>query len=162
MQTRHAATPFLAALLGLALPAMAQHAHDAHEGHEPAAAAAIPAQRHATDAPLREGMSRIHGALEELRHYEMGHMPKSVAIERVDAIQAATDYLFANCKLEPQADAALHGMLAPLLAGVQAFRKDPDDTSTIAAMRQAVADYPRVFDDPAWRVETGAPSPPAR
>jgi hypothetical protein len=85
-------------------------------------------------------------------------MPKPVAIERVDAIQAATDYLFANCKLDAQADAALHGMLAPLLAGVQAFRKNPDDTSTIAAMRQAVADYPRVFDDPQWRVEVDAAS----
>ncbi|HMM67922.1 MAG TPA: DnrO protein [Dokdonella sp.] len=155
MQTRHAPAPFLAALLGLALPAMAQHVHEAHE---PAAATASPAQRHATDAPLREGMARIHAALEELRHYEMGHMPKPVAIERVDAIQAATDYLFANCKLDAQADAALHGMLAPLLAGVQAFRKNPDDTSTIAAMRQAVADYPRVFDDPQWRVEVDAAS----
>lgn len=159
MPARLAAMPLLAALLGLALPALAQHTHDAHAGHAPAAAA-LPAQRHATDAPLREGMARIHGALDELRHYEMGHMPKAIAIERVDAIQSATDYLFANCKLEPQADAALHGMLAPLLAGVQAFRKDPDDTSTIAAMRQAVADYPRVFDDPRWPVETDAPSPP--
>lgn len=150
MPARFAAIPFLAALLGLALPALAQHAH---EGHAPAAATALPAQRHATDAPLREGMARIHEALNELRHYVMGHMPKAIAIERVDAIQSATDYLFANCKLEAQADAALHGMLAPLLAGVQAFRTNPGDTSTIAAMRQAVADYPRVFDDPGWRVE---------
>jgi hypothetical protein len=157
MQTRPAATPLLAALLGFALPAMAQHTH---APHEPAAATALPAQLHATDAPLREGMARIHGALEELRHYELGHMPKSEAIERVEAIQAATDYLFANCKLDAQADAALHGMLAPLLAGVQAFRMNPDDTSTVAAMRQAVADYPRVFDDPQWRAETEAPSPP--
>jgi hypothetical protein len=147
-----------------ALPSQAgQPVHDHH--HEAAAAAtasnSTSTQRFATDAPLREGMARIHGALDELRHYEMGHMPKSLAIERVDAIQAATEFLFANCKLDAQADAALHGMLAPLLGGVQAFRKNPDDSSTVAAMRQAVADYPRVFDDPQWRTEADAASHPA-
>jgi hypothetical protein len=145
-----------------ALPSQARQAAHDHE-HQAAAAttASAPAQRFATDAPLRQGMARIHGALDELHHYEMGHMPKSIAIERVDAIQAATEYLFANCNLDAQADAALHGMLAPLLGGVQAFRKDPDDRSTIAAMREAVAVYPRVFDDPRWRVEADAASQPA-
>lgn len=155
MPTRSAATPFLVALLCLTLPALALAQHS-HETHDAAAATVSPAHRHATDAPLREGMARIHAALEELRHYEMGHMPESMASDRVDAIQAATDYLFANCKLDANADAALHGMLAPLLAAVQAFRKNSDDTSTIAAMRKAVADYPRIFDDPLWRVETDA------
>lgn len=149
MKARHFTLLLSSTLFCTALPVSAQHTHDEHESHAATAApVAIPAQRFATDAPLREGMSRINGALDALAHYEMGHMPQSIAVERVDAIKQATDYLFANCKLDPKADAALHSMLVPLLNGIQAFEKDPADTSTVATMRQAVADYPRVFDDP--------------
>jgi len=145
---------FLVALkAGAILPAHAGHAH-----HEPAQASSesnAPAQRHAADAPLREGMARIHTALDELRHYEMGHMPQPLAIEQVAAIKSAIDSVFATCKLEPEADAALHGMLVPLLDGVQAFKSNPADTSSVAAMRQAIADYPRLFDDPNWPLHPG-------
>ena len=159
MKARNFALLLLSSALCAALPAIAQHSHDEHESHDTTTApVAIPAQRHTTDAPLRDGLSRIHGALDELAHYEMGHMPQSLAVERVDTIKAATDSIFANCKLAPDADAALHSMLVPLLNGIQAFQKDPADTSTIAAMRQAVADYPRVFDDPNWQPTAEADS----
>jgi hypothetical protein len=157
----------IAAVLGMGTASTCQARQPDHDHHHETAtgtathSASTLTQRFATDAPLRQGMAHIHAALDDLRHYEMGHMPKSIASERVDAIQTATDYLFANCKLDAQADSALHGILAPLLGGVQSFRKDPDDSSTIAAMRQAVADYPRVFDDPQWRVEADPASQPA-
>jgi len=149
MKARNYALLLLSTLFCTAAPAAAQHGHDEHESHATTTApVAIPAQRHATDAPLREGMSRILTALDELAHYEMGHMSQSMAVERVDEIKAATDSIFANCKLAPEADVALHGMLVPLLNGIQVFRKNPAETSTVATMRRAVADYPRVFDDP--------------
>ncbi|MGB4857780.1 MAG: DnrO protein [Dokdonella sp.] len=149
----------LSTMLYVALPATAQHSHDEHESHAATTApVAIPVQRHATDAALRDGMSRIQAALDELTHYEMGHMPQSIAVERVDTIKQATDTIFANCKLDPEADAALHSMLVPLLNGIQAFQKNPADSATVATMRQAVADYPRVFDDPDWPLEAGADS----
>ena len=159
MKPGYLAYLLLSTTLCAALPATAQHSHDEHESHAATTApVVIPAQRHTTDAPLREGMSRIHTALDELTHYEMGHMPQSIAVERVDTIKQATDYIFANCKLDPKADAALHGMLVPLLNGIQAFQKHPADTSTIASMRKAVADYPRVFDDPNWSLKSDADS----
>lgn len=159
MKTRNSALLLLSIALSAALPAIAQHSHDQHESHATSAAAVtIPAQRHATDAPLRDGMARIRVALDELSHYEMGHMPQAVAVERVDAIKAATDSIFANCKLAPDADVALHAMLVPLLNGINAFRTDPADTSTVVAMRQAIADYPRVFDDPNWQPTADAGS----
>ncbi len=154
MKACHCSFLLLSILSGAALPATAQVSHAGHQTHTTTAPAAIPAHRYATDAPLREGMARIHAALDELAHYEMGHMPQSIAIQRVAAIKQATSYLFANCKLDPEADAALHRMLVPLLNGVQAFEKNPADRSTVAAMRRAVADYPRVFDDPKWPVKT--------
>ncbi|MGH8122974.1 MAG: DnrO protein [Rudaea sp.] len=124
--------------------------HEDHAGHAATAPAPVPAQRWATDAPLREGMRRVHSALRDLHHYELGHLPESVARERVVAIEDATGYMIAHCKLAPAPDAALHGMLAPLLAGAAALKKDPKDLAAVSAMRNAVADYPRYFDDPQW------------
>lgn len=152
MKMRTLALSLVIALPFLATPwAIAQHEHE--HAHAHAAAVTAPgesSERFATDAALREGMSRIRKALDDLRHYEMGHMPESIAKQRVEDIGSAVDYLFANCKLDAQADSALHAMLVPLLDGVQAFKANPADTSSVAAMRQAVADYPQRFDDPDW------------
>jgi hypothetical protein len=144
-------TTLFALLLVLAIPvAQAQHEHE-HDDHAAAAApASNPPQRFETDAALREGMGRIHEALNALRHYEMGHMPESIAVEKVDEIKSSIDYLFANCKLPPDADAALHIILAPLLGAVQSFEKNPKDMTAVTHMREAVDDYPHRFNDPEW------------
>lgn len=153
----------LACSLGLAaeLHAAPQHHHEDHATAvaNTAALPPPPAQRYATDAPLREGMARVRTALDELRHYEMGHMPADMALERVATIEDATRFMFANCKLAPAADAALHGMLVPLLAGAAELKKDPKDIAAVAAMRNAVADFPRYFDYPQWPMVT-APTEP--
>jgi hypothetical protein len=148
--------PLAAALIcgfaTLAIHAAPAHAHEDHAAHAATAPVAVPTKRWATDAPLREGMGRVRTALDELRHYERGHMPAGMALERVTSIEGATTYMFAHCKLAADADGALHGMLVPLLAAAQRLRKDPQDLSAVEAMRNAVADYPRYFDDPQWPV----------
>jgi hypothetical protein len=132
-------------------PSAHDHAHAAG-----GATVTVPAGGWATDAPLRKGMARVRTALDELRHYEMGHMPRSLAVGKADEVEDAIGYLFANCHLEADADAALHAILVPLLAAVQRFRTDPADTGAIPAMRAAVADYPRLFDDPQARAPAAA------
>lgn len=142
----------LAAALGLAAPALAQHDHAAHGQATPAAkSAAAPASGWATDAPLREGMARVKAALSDLSHHEMGHMTDEQAAERAGAVEDAVQYMFANCKLAPEPDAALHAILVPLLASAQRLGKDPSDKAAVAAMREAVAPYGKQFDDPAWK-----------
>ena len=128
--------------------ARAQHDHTAH-AHitQPVPP---PAQRWAADAALRDGMGRIHTALEELRHYEMGHMDATMALDRVGLIEQAAAGIFAKCKLAPEQDAVLHGMLMPLLAATQQFKANPQDLAHVEAMRKAVADYPRYFKDAGW------------
>jgi hypothetical protein len=117
---------------------------------KPATTVPVPAQRWTADAPLREGMGRIQKALNTLRRYESGHLNEAAALEQVAAIQDAGSYIFTHCTLAPDADAALHSMLAPLLIAAQALKDDPHDVAAIAAMRDAVADFPRYFDDPDW------------
>lgn len=123
-----------------------------HEQHAPAATASqeSPAQRYATDAPLRKGMAEVRVAVDSLGHYENGHMSAEQAIPFATTVQEQIAYMVANCKLEPQADAALHGIIAKLGAGAQALKTDPADLAAIPPMREAVADYRRIFDDPAF------------
>ncbi|MEO5621950.1 MAG: DnrO protein [Dokdonella sp.] len=145
----------LACSLGLAgaVQAAPQHSREDHAAHATTATAAMPTQRYKPDAALSEGMARVHTALDELRHYEMGHMPENMALERVATIEDATRFMFANCKLAAAPDAALHRMLGPLLGGAAALKKDPKDMAAVTAMRHAVADYPRYFNDPQWPLE---------
>ncbi|WP_424680915.1 DnrO protein [Frateuria sp. YIM B11624] len=126
----------------------AQHDHAAHA--HVAQPVPPPSERWAADAVLRDGMGRIHTALEELRHYEMGHMDATMALDRVGLIEQAATDIFARCKLAPEQDAVLHGMLVPLLGAAQKLKADPQDMAQVQAMRKTVADYPRYFGDPGW------------
>ena len=129
------------------------HAADADHAAHPALAepAAVPADHvpWTPDAPLVEGMSRVREAMAGLAHHEMGHLGESTVVVLAEDIDAAIEYMFANCKLAPEPDVALHGVLARLMAGSKALHADPADPSPVAGMRAAVEDYGRLFDDPA-------------
>ncbi len=142
----------LACGLGLAVAAQAspQHSHESHAAPAVASAAAAPAQRWVPDAPLGEGMRRAHAAVDALRHYEMGHMSAPMAVDRATEVEEAVTYMFANCKLAPEPDAALHGILVPLLSAAQALKTDPKKVGAVADMRAAIAHYPQYFNDPGW------------
>ena len=144
------AVPLLLLAAMTASPASAQAGHE----HHPSTAAtvpAVPAQRWASDAPLRIGMAKIRAAVDGLQHYEHGHMGPEQAVVLATLVQDQVAYIVANCKLEPQADAALHVIIGELSAGAQALKAAPKNLAAIAPMREALADYARTFDDPGFK-----------
>jgi hypothetical protein len=149
MQCNHV---FTAALLAtFALAPLAQVVAQEHHHHGTVAAAvAAPARLWAPDASLSEGIRRVYAAVDQLRHYEMGHMSAPMAVDRATEVEDAVTFMLANCKLAPQPDAALHGILAPLLGAAQALKADPKNIKAVADMREAIAQYPRYFNDPGW------------
>lgn len=139
----------LAAVLGIALP----QARAQHHAHAPAPAAspspqAAPAQRYATDATLREEMKNIRSAVDGLGHYEHGHMGPEQAVQLAGQVEDGVRTIIANCKLPPDADAALHTIIVPLMQNAGALKQDPQKLAAIAPMREALAAYARQFDDP--------------
>jgi hypothetical protein len=131
-------------LFALAFPVAAQHhAHHAVD----ATAVPAPALRWKTDAPLREGMGRIRGAVEGLQHYEQGHMGPEQATELANGIARDVNFIVANCKLEPRADVALHPIIGVLMQGAQALKAKPADLAAIPPMRAALEEYARQFDE---------------
>jgi hypothetical protein len=138
-------------LLALAcFPALAQHDRaGAHHDHAaPAPAQPAHGQRWATDANLRAGMGRIRAAVDELRHHEMGHMGDERAVALAEGIGGDVGWIVGHCELAPEADAALHPIVGKLAANASALKSNPADPAPIASMREALADYARLFDDP--------------
>lgn len=96
------------------------------------------------DAPLMEGMSRVRTAIAGLEG-----QPDAATVEaRAGDVNAAVDYMFANCELPTEPDIALHAILARLMAGTQALQADPADTAPVTDMHAAVENYEELFDDP--------------
>lgn len=136
------------------------HAHDtqkhdthAHADHHPEAAVMqIPADhvKWKPDAPLMEGMRRMREAMAGLHHHQMGHLNDTQVDQLATQVDDAAAYMFANCKLEVEPDIALHGVLARLMAGAEALHAKPADPAPVADMSAALADYPKLFDDPGF------------
>jgi hypothetical protein len=134
--------------MALSAPLHAQHAHSSP--------ATLPtthsttATRWATDAPLRAGMRGAHDVVAALAHGRHGHLDAAQVRALAAQLEGHVQGIFAECKLAPQADAALHDILLPLLAGARALAADPADLRPVASMQRALDAYARGFDDPGF------------
>jgi hypothetical protein len=137
--------------LAWAAPQSTGHAHSTH-ATTPAPA---PSQRWLPDAPLREGMRRARAAVDGLHAGETGHMSAQAIADHASAVEAAVVYMFAHCKLAPEPDNALHGILVPLLDAAQRLKKDPRRIEAVVEMRAAIERYPQYFNDPGWDQPAG-------
>lgn len=124
-------------------PGTAVHALKLNAGH-----------KWATDAPLRQGMMKIRAAVEP--KLEALHASK-LATRQYKALGAAVEtqlaYIVHNCKLDAQADAVLHVILADLAQGADALQgKSKQVTPTAGAVKilAALDDYGTYFDHPGW------------
>lgn len=151
----HTLAALLLACTTAALPAIARAATGHDHDHATAAAKPLPAgKRWATDAPLREGMTQVRRAFEpKLRGIHRSTLPT----EDYQALAATTEVQIANivsnCKLEPDADAALHGVLAKMSEGMAAMAgksatKPRDGAILVLA---ALDEYGRSFNHPGWK-----------
>lgn len=133
--------------------AAGEHAAGDHAAHA-ATLPAPPATPWPSDASLREGMRRMQRAVGALGHAEHSHLNAAQTTAAAQQVQDAANFMITNCKLAPEPDAALHGVLATLLRGAAALKANPTDSSPVASMRDAVALYPRLFVDAAWQADT--------
>jgi hypothetical protein len=97
-----------------------------------------------TDAPLRQGMENIRAAL--------GAGMKYAAL--AGKVNAEVAGIVQNCKLEPEADAQLHLVIADILAGVEAMEgKVPGESRRAGAEKigRALQAYGEHFDHAGWK-----------
>lgn len=120
-------------------------AHAAHDAHEPSAA--IPTDRWPADAPLVRGMSRIRTATDALVHASHGHLDAAQVRALAAELKSAVETMFVECRLEPAPDAALHPLLARVLAASQALSEGNFDAEALAELRAVLARYAELFED---------------
>ena len=143
-----------ALFLASAVPALAVEPH-AHDGAAAAHGITLDQGRKwATDAPLREGMSRIRAALAR-SHAALtkGTLGDAGYAQLGDAIEKNVASIVANCKLSPEADANLHVVVAELANAADAMRSASAMQRAEGAQRavNAVNLYGRYFDHPGWQ-----------
>jgi len=135
----------LAVALSFAGPAAyGQAAHD--HGHAAGEAKLVLNQgkKWETDAPLRQGMENIRSALGSHMKYEA--LAAKVSTEVAGIVQ--------NCKLEPEADAQLHLVIADIMGGVEALEgKVKGETRRAGAEKiaRALNAYGEHFDHAGWK-----------
>lgn len=105
----------------------------------------------ATDAALVEGMERIRVAVNKASALPV--LDADSAAELAQSVQGQVDFLIANCRLEPDADATLHVFIAQLLKAAAELQENPASTLALAQMHQTLREYPRYFAHPGWRAE---------
>lgn len=133
----------LLAIAGVAgMPAWAEDRAGPPATQEDAAAARYP-----TDAPLREGIRNIRAAVEGLGEYEAGRTGPTEAVRLAGEIEENVRFIIGRCKLPPEADAALHAIIVPLMQNAGTLKNDPTRRDAITAMRAALREYERQFDD---------------
>lgn len=151
------ATVILVALAALAHPVSAVQEHH-HPGENNAAVQKLQlnaGKKWATDAALRQSMDAINRAMATaLPLIHADRFANSDYATLATTISHKVGYAIEHCKLEAQADAMLHLVIAELMAGTEIM-----EGKTAAArhdgavrVRQALASYGKYFQHPNWQV----------
>ncbi len=152
--------PIAAAVLAACLSAGVQvalaqgHGHSHNEG-APAQLTLNDGKKWATDSHLRQGMTNIRTAMAtELPAIHSGETTAQQYQALAQKVNDQISFILRNCKLERDADAMLHLVLAELIAGADAMtgKNGPDDRRHGAEkIVHALESYATYFDQPDWR-----------
>lgn len=150
------------AALGVALalafggPALAsgdahEHAHGAHE----AKLVLDHGRKWPTDEPLREGMSAIRNAVaKDVKAIHANEAKPEQYRALAKKVEAEVAGIVQNCRLEPEADAQLHIVIAELLAGAEAMQGKEEGVKPRAGaerVAKALNAYGEHFAHEGWK-----------
>ncbi len=148
-----AATVIAAAFTSAAMaPAQAQTQTHNHDATALAKLSLDHGHKWVTDAPLREGMSRIRALVEpQLAAAHAGRLSPAQYAALAGQIETEVGGIVANCKLEPKADAVLHIVIGEIGAGTEAMagrtaKQRPQQG--LVQIAKAVNDYAGHFEHP--------------
>lgn len=131
-----------------------QHSH----GHSEAATSGLSmdhGQKWKTDAPLRQGMRSISDAvMHSVPAYHDETLTKTDAEKLARHINAQVNYLVANCKLGPGADATLHVLIGRLLTAATKVANQPLSPQGMPHLVKSLQLYPDYFAHQGWSLIT--------
>jgi hypothetical protein len=132
--------------------ATAAHAHD-HAA--PAKLRPEHGRKWKTDAPLRSGMERVRTVVQaQMASTHAGKATPEQYAALASQVEIEVGKIVANCKLPPQADAALHVIIGEMMAGTSVMAgKTPGarPEQGLVQVAGAVNDYGRYFEHPGFQ-----------
>ncbi len=130
------------------------HNHEAaheHEGHGGASLSLKNGEQWQTDAALRRGMTEIRVAVDMLTPvFDAGQLSQNQANQLSEVVTGAVNTMIEQCKLEPEADANLHFILAELLAAAAKVEASPLSAEGVPALKAALETYGYYFNHGHW------------
>ncbi len=132
------------------------HAHDEHAGHAAHEAQSATlnlnqGERWETDEPLRKGMLEIRHAVEKATADSGANALNAQQAEALTlAIDENVNLIIEQCKLEPEADANLHVILAEILSASNALKSKPQSADGLPRIQGALENYAHYFNHPDW------------
>lgn len=150
-------TLLLVAGLGLASGSHAAgtHGHEHEAAHEHGAAVTLQlnaGKKWETDQALRQSMAQIRRAVDaSLPKIHDNQLPAAGYGALAAKVEGEVGNIVKNCKLEPQADAQLHLIVADLLAGAEQMAGKVKHTKRqdgAVKVVTALINYGKYFDDP--------------
>lgn len=129
------------------------HAHDEHGG---GSLSLSNGQQWETDEALRHGMLEVRVAVAMMTPaFESGQLNNAQAEQLSKAVQGSVNTMIEQCKLEPEADADLHGILAELPQGSAALEAAPLSSEGLPALQEqeALETYGQYFNHVGWEVD---------
>lgn len=133
---------------------------DHHHGHEQSEHATSDlslnhGKKWKTDAPLRQGMQSISDAvMNNVAAYHHDKLTKADAEQLTRHINDQVNYLIANCKLDPGADATLHVLIGDLLTAASEVSKEPSSSQGMPHLVKTLRLYPDYFEHQGWNKST--------
>ena len=127
--------------------------HESHDMHAEDAAPPMPPDGRLwpTDEPLRSAMTRIRAAIEQTAPaYERKELRAADAEKLAVTVEEGVAYMVANCKLSPEADAALHVLIGRMMSAAAALRSDPASDAGMPQLLAVLHDYQAAFEHPGW------------
>jgi hypothetical protein len=137
-----------------ATPAAPAGAH-AHDGAHGTKLRLDHGRKWATDAPLREGMTRIRALVApQVAGTHGGTIGAAEYAALAAKVEVEVGNIVTNCKLPPEADAALHVVLGQLAEGTGTMAGRTPGAQPRKGLLQVVAavnEYGRYFEHPGWK-----------
>lgn len=132
------------------------HQHDAH----PAVLKLDHGAKWQTDAALRQGMEAIRNSLAKaMPEVHSGRFDNAQYGALARGIEGQVGYIVKNCKLKPEADQVLHGIIAEIGQGVDVIGGRAAGTQReegVVHLARTLDDYAAHFDHPGWKgLKTG-------
>lgn len=143
--------------LTISVTALAAESHEHHHGAPAAKLQLNQGAKWETDAPLRQGMTTIQGELAgKLAAIHAGRLSRADYAALGRTIDAQVGNIVSQCKLEPKADAALHGIIGELLHAAEIMQGKAKGKPQSAAHHvvMTLENYAKYFDHPGWPAGT--------